>query len=374
MMDYTAMAEQLTGEYRTVFEKVELYSDMNGVPEEIKADRLMNLLDLLTTAEAEQKPAAEIIGANIRIFCKEYFSDYNLRSKISEIPQKIYNIMRPLLLILLLDIFFLDHPTKNLLYMKSDILPVISGLLMGSLLAILLKYVIGPMIYRSKRIPSIVYYFLIILLFIVAVIISMYIIQNKYLQLPTFPFLVVSVSYIFFYLIVRSVIRYRKTGSIRKPKAGDPEYEFHLTKSGSNSKDVENAAQKSLVKRYQRINKKRTRRNQAAMTTPEFIQKVRREDAIIYPICIWGLGIFYIFIAVGSMVDEIYTFGFSINSFFLLAILSAIYIPLFLFLRSCMRQGAKCRADILAVWESQGITILEKNHQDPSDSPDNLQN
>lgn len=69
-MDYTAMAEQLTGEYRTVFEKVELYSDMNGVPEEIKADRLMNLLDLLTTAEAEQKPAAEIIGTNIRIFCR----------------------------------------------------------------------------------------------------------------------------------------------------------------------------------------------------------------------------------------------------------------------------------------------------------------
>ena len=182
MMDYTAMAEQLTGEYRTIFEKVELYSDMNGIPEEIKADRLMNLLDLLTTAEADQKPAMEIIGSDIRTFCKEYFADYDMRSKISEIPKKIYDLARPLLCILLLDIFLLDHPTKNLIYMKSDILPVISGIMVGILLAILLKDLIGPIIYRSKKIPTIVFYVLVIVLFIAFIVISMNIIEDRDLQ------------------------------------------------------------------------------------------------------------------------------------------------------------------------------------------------
>lgn len=373
MMDYTAMAEQLTGEYRTIFEKVELYSDMNGIPEEIKADRLMNLLDLLTTAEAEQKPAIEIIGSDIQTFCIEYFADYDMRCKISEIPEKIYDIAKPLLAILLLDIFLLDHPTKNLIHMKSDILPMITGILVGVLLAILLKYLIGPFIYRSKKIPTIVYYILVILLFIAFIVLSMCIIGEKNLQLPTFPFLAGSISYIVIYLVIRSVIRYRKYGSIRKPKLADPEYEFHLTKLGNNSKDLEDATQKGLVKRYQRINKRRTRRKQPAMTTEEFIQKVRKEDATITPICIWGLGITYIVMTVGIVMDDIRSFGIGINSFILLAILSALYIPLFLFIRNCIRQGARYRSNILATWETQGITILEKSQTTPSNLPENPQ-
>lgn len=374
MIDYTAMAEQLTGEYRTIFEKVELYSDMNGISEEIKADRLMNLLDLLTTAEADQKPAMEIIGSDIQTFCQEYFADYDVRSKISEIPERIYDVARPLLVILLLDIFLLDHPTKNIIYMKSDILPIISGLMVGILLAILFKYLIGPVIYRSKKIPTIVFYVLVLVLFIAFIIISMNIVGDQSLQLPSFPFLVATISYIAIYLTIRSIIRYRKTGSIRKPKLVDPEYEFHLTKSsGSHSKDLENAIQKGLVKRYQRINKRRFRRNQAAMTTQEFIAKIRKEDAIGNPICIWGLGIFYIVIVAGMAIDEIRESGIGSGLFILLAVMSALYIPLFLFIRSCILQGARYRADILEAWESQGITILEKKQNTTSDSTENNQ-
>lgn len=362
MIDYNAMAEQLTGEYRTIFEKVELYSDMNGISEEIKADQLMNLLDLLTTAEADQKPAAEIIGSDIQTFCKDYFADYDMRIKISEIPEKIYDLAKPLFVILLLDIFLLEHPTKNIIYMKSDILPMISGLMVGILLAILLKYLVGPIIYHSKKIPAIVYYFLVIVLFIAFIVIAMNIIGDRNLQLPSFPFLVATASYIVIYLTIRSIIRYRKTGSIRKPKlVVDPEYEFHLTKSsGSHSKDLENSTQKSLVKRYQRINKKRSRRNKAAMTIQEFAHKVRKEDAIVNPICIWTLGIFDIAIVAGMAIDEIQESGIGIGLFILLAVMSALYIPLFLFIRNCILQGARYRADILATWESQGITILEK--------------
>lgn len=375
MIDYNAMAEQLSGEYRTIFEKVELYSDMNGIPEEIKADRLMNLLDLLTTAEADQKPAAEIIGSDIQRFCKDYFADYDMRIKISEIPEKIYDVARPLLVILLLDIFLLEHPTKNIIYMKSDILPMISGLMVGILLAILLKYLVGPIIYRSKKIPAIVYYFLVIVLFIAFIVIAMNIIGDRNLQLPSFPFLVATISYIVIYLTIRSIIRYRKTGSIRKPKLVDPEYEFHLTKSsGSHSKDLENATQKGLVKRYQRINKRRSRRNQAAMTTEEFIHKVRKEDTIGNTIYIWGLGIFYIAIVAGMAIDEIRESGIGIGLLILLAVMSALYIPLFLFIRNCILQGARCRADILATWETQGITILEKKQNNTPDSTENSQN
>lgn len=368
MMDYTAMAEQLSGEYRTIFEKVELYSDMNGVLEEIKADKLMNLLDLLMTAEAEQKPASDIIGSDIKKFCKEYFSDYDMHIKISEIPSKIYEMAWILFISLLLDVFLLDHPTKNLIYMKSDILPIISGIMVGILLAILLKYLIGPVIYRSKRIPSSIYYVLLILLWISFIIISICIIGDRNFQLPSFPFLLASVSYIIIYLIFRSVIRYRKTGTIRKVKPTYSGYEFHLTKLGLDSKDIKDATQKSLVKRFQRINKRRLRRNQTAMTTQEFIDKVRKEDAIVNPVCIWGLGIAYIFMGSAVLLGDICSSGIGGRSFILLAILLAMYIPLFLFIRKCIRLGARYRSEILTNWETQGIAILGKKQKNTSGS------
>lgn len=367
MIDYDAMAEQLHGEYRTIFEKAELYSDINGIQEEIKADRLMNLLDLLTTAEAEQKPAADMIGSDIEKFCKEYFSDDDTKNKIKEIPEKIYIISCGLLGILLLDILFLEHPANNILTMKSDILPMVSGILTGGLVVILMKYFIGPIIYRSQKIPSIVYYILSVLLFIASIIAAVSIIGERDLSLPSFPFLAFSVSYIIIYLTVRSVLRFQKTGSIRKPKLSvDPDYEFHLfhpDQSNKYSNDLEDAVQKGLVKRFQRINKKRKRRNQTTMTTQEFIQKVRKEDAIVNPICIWGSGIAYIIMGTASVADEIHNFGISLGSFLLLGIISAVYIPLFLFFRYSILEGARHRSHILMSWETQGITTLEEKQE-----------
>lgn len=370
MIDYDAMAEQLHGEYRTIFEKAELFSDINGIEEEIKADRLMNLLDLLTAAEADQKPTVTIIGSDLEKFCKEYFSEEEAKNKIKKIPEKIYTISCGLLAVLLLDILFLEHPSQNILTMKSDILPMVSGILTGGLVVIVMKYFIGPIIYRSKKIPSIVYYILTVLLFIGSIVAAVSIIGERDLSLPSFPFLAFSVSYIVIYLTVRSVLRYQKTGSIRKPKLSvDPDYEFHFLhpdQSNNFSNDLKEATQKGLVKRFQRINKKRKRRNQTAMTTQEFIQKARKEDAIVNPICIWGLGIAYIIMGTATVVSEIHGSGIGLGSLLLLAIISAIYIPLFLFIRYFILLGARYRSQILSSWESQGITILEEKQDDKS--------
>lgn len=113
-----------------------------------------------------------------------------------------------------------------------------------------------------------------------------------------------------------------------------------------------------------RINKKRKRRNQATMTTQEFIQKVRKEDAIVNPIYIWGMGIGYIILRTAMVADEVHSSGIGLGSFLLLAILSAIYIPLFLFFRYFILLGARHRSHILTSWESQGITILEEKQDD----------
>ncbi len=373
MIDYTAMAEQLHGEYRTIFEKAELYSDMNGIQEEIKADRLMNLLDLLMTAEADQKPAAEIIRSDIGTFCKDYFSDYDMHHKISTIAEEIYDLARVLLLILLLDIFFPEHPAGNLISMKSDILPVIAGMLTGILLRGVSRYLIGPIIYRSQKIPAIVYYILVLVAFIISIAFIFNISTDIQLQVPLFPLLAASVSYIVIYLTVRSIIRYRKTGSIRKPKLMDSEFEFHLTNPISPT-DMENAVQEALLIRYRRINKKRNRKNQPAMTTQEFIDRIRKENTFVNTICIRGLGITYIAMGIGSLINEIHSYGIRFHSFIFPAILSAIYIPLFLFIRYCILHGNRHRENILTAWETEGTDLSVEKKSNTPDPPENLQN
>lgn len=362
MIDYTAMAEQLSGEYRTVFEKTELYSDMNGVPEDIKADKLMNLLDLLMTAEAEQKPSTDIIGTDIDRFCKEYFADYNIHDKIMEIPEKIYEVSWGLLVILIMDILLREQSTKNILYMKSDLTPIIGGLLLGVLLTILFKYLIGPIIYRSKKIPSIIFYVLVLLLFVVSVGATAHFISDRKIPVSSFPFLVAAGSYTVIYLIIRSVSRYRKTGSIRKPKPAAPGFEFHPfhPKESAQSLNMENVTQEALVKRYQRINKKRSRKNQPVMTTQEFIDKVRKEDAIVNPICIWSLAIVQIYLGANIVIGDVRSSGFDFGTIVLLIIVFAVYIPLFQWTRHGITQSARRRDRILASWETQDITILEK--------------
>lgn len=358
MIDYNVMAQKLHGEYRTVFEKAELYSDMNGVHETIKEDRLMNLLDLLMTAEADGKPASDIIGTNVETFCKDYFADYDISAKISKIPEKIYDIAKALLFILLLDIFFLDHPTDSLLQMHSDILPMICGLLIGLFIAILFKYLIGPVIFRSKKIPSMAFYILFIIIFITSTIAGVGFISGQEIQLPTLPFLASSIAYIVIYLLVRSIIRYRNTGSIRKPKPlSDPEYELSIKNLTALDNDTENAVQKSLVKRFQRINRRRIKRGTPALTTQQYIDKIYREDKLSTTVLSRLLALFYIYMGASILIGDIRSTGIGLGTGILLAVLLAVYLPLYKFCHSMFTYSTKIRTKILENWKENDVIL-----------------
>lgn len=363
MIDYTSMEERLSGEYRQVFEKAELYSDMNGIHEKVKADKMMNLLDLLMTAEADGKPVADIIGTDVKKFCQDYFGDYDIYAKIRLIPEKLYSIALALGFILLMSILFSDEPLGNLVHMHSDILPFAAGILMGSILDILFKYLIGPLFLRTEKIPNVVYYVSVIVLFVISIAIIVILIGDEEMLLPIFPFIVADVIYIVGYLLVRSVFRYRENGSIRKPKLVDKEFEIHFTSfNGTDdnlSENLNQELQKVMVKRFQRINKRRRKRNQSAMSTQEFIQKIRKEDARI-PLLLWSLGILYLLLAMGMVVEDIVSNGAGYETVVFVVVILAIYIPLFLIVRCSMIVTAKGRAKILNAWEDSGVIIKEK--------------
>ncbi len=360
MIDYTAMGERLSGEYRQIFEKAELYSDMNGIHDKVKVDKMMNLLDLLMTAEADGKSVDAVIGSDVERFCKDYFEDYDIRTQIRLIPEKLYSIALGLGFVLLVNILFLNEQETDLVHMQSDFLPFVAGILIGNVLAVLYKYLLGPLIFRSKKVSTTVYYVLVLILYVAGITAAVLLIGDRNVMLPILPFLVGDVAYIAGYLIVRSVIRYRDTGSIRKPKMVDREFEFHPLDVNDNiGPSIDQEVQEVLVKRFHKINKRRIKKNQTAMTTKEFIAKLRREDAKVRYM-IRGLGIFYIVIGVCFVADDVWLSGVGWGTLLSLVIFLVIFIPLFLVVRYFAMLGVRKRTEILAQWEENGVIITEK--------------
>ena len=74
MLDTISMADQLTGNYKTVFEKADMYCLIEAGSTEEAEEKIMNLYDLLLQAQEENKPVEKIIGNNLEAFCKEYFA------------------------------------------------------------------------------------------------------------------------------------------------------------------------------------------------------------------------------------------------------------------------------------------------------------
>ncbi len=360
MIDYDAMEKSLEGEYCQTFKKVELYADMNGIHENIKADKMMNLLDLLTTAEHHGKPVDAVIGSDLEKFCREYFGDYDFRAQLRFIPEKIYNLACAFIFVMLIDILFPEKPITDLLHAQSDIWPFLLGIANGFVLSVLYRFLVGPLIFRSKKIPVAVYYVSVLLLFVATLVLTVCLIGDRQVLLPLMPFFAITVAYVVIYLVVRSVLRYQRTGSIRKPKLVSREFEFHMFSQNAPesgfARSMEEEVRKVMTKRYHKINKRRVRKRQAEMTSAAFIQKMRKEDARI-PLYLWGLGIFYAGLIVMSFVDGILSHAEWHVTLCFTGIMAIILIPTFFFLRFSMKSGRKARAKVLAEWEEHGMDI-----------------
>ncbi|MDE6024145.1 MAG: DUF1048 domain-containing protein [Lachnospiraceae bacterium] len=78
-MNYEEISGKLEGEYHKAFDEVEAYAILKNYVGEEKEEMMMNLLDMLLTAQTEGKDAEKIVGTDIIKFCENYFSVYDKR-------------------------------------------------------------------------------------------------------------------------------------------------------------------------------------------------------------------------------------------------------------------------------------------------------
>ena len=77
MESYLVEKKNLKNEYKECFERVESYALLENVDEKNLEEMMMNLVDVLYTAQRKGKPLEKIVGKDMEAFCKSYFSEYH---------------------------------------------------------------------------------------------------------------------------------------------------------------------------------------------------------------------------------------------------------------------------------------------------------
>lgn len=350
MTNYIFLMDQLKGEYREAFDKVYIYTNVRNMSGETEQEMMMNLMDMMLTAQNEGKPVEKIIGNDIEKFCKSYFEGYDYKIRVKEeIPQYINRIMWFAFVYGLINLIFAFGEKEFSLFKETiDVSGYLIGMLGGYLIILLNNVCVKPFIFKWKKISATIYDTILLVVMMVVVLVGCSIFAENELQVPLFPMIIVSGIYIVAYKIVKSVVRYKKYGTIWKRK--EPFRESWL---GSVKAEAKRQLPGELVKRYYKINKRRVRQGKELMTPEECMEKIRKENkqldtAVIATIILIGI------VIVGQAIYSI-IFESILDAIIFALIMCAIEAPIFII----MTKAGNSRKSVLAECEKQGINIVE---------------
>ena len=350
MSNYIYLMDQLEGEYKKAFDKIYIYTGVRNMEGETEQEMMMNLLDMMLTAQHEGKPVEKIIGSDIEKFCQAYFEGYDYKVRIKEqLPKYLNRIMWVIFVFEMLCICFnMGDEDFNLWRETTDVSGYLVGLMCGGAVLLINNVIFKPFIFKWKKNSAAIYDIVCFMVTMVLIIVFCVLGEDKEFNIPLLPILVISGAYILIYKIVQVRLRYKKYSTIWKRK--EPFYESWL---GSVKNNVKVQLPGELVKRYNNINKRRACRGKELMTPDEYTEKIRKENKqsdIFGIILVTFISLMVLGMVIDSMIHESI-----IDGIILGALLCIVEIPI----SSFFLKTTKYRKKLIAECEKQGITLIE---------------
>ncbi len=354
-MDTLAMAEQLKGEYRDAFEKIDVYGMMCNGEKDDYEDRLLNIYDMLLEAQHEDKPVEKIIGKDIEQFCKAYFRVEDKSDKWKSLLRGVASIMLVMFIYSIVDYLILVEERVPFRETMVDVFPIIIGSCAGGL-AILYGWIVNKFVlFKQKKARPVLHSVIVLILFLGGIICGVTLCDSVYLQIPLSLVLLISGGYVLIYEMVAFMFRYRKNGTfIIKNKVDDTakkEFENDISFKAT-LKEIA----KGMAWRFKRIQKKCEKKGQE-YTQEDFAKKIRKEIQMgkRYDVCLGVLVVVVVNIPVihSALTETI------MDAIILFAILVIIE---FLICRFYFKFNKKQNAAfkfIIDECEMRGITIVE---------------
>ena len=217
-MDITVLETQLKDEYRDVFESAHVYATLKNIENAFSHEKMLELFDLLITAQSEQKPVNKLVGSDVNKFCKDFFSDYTIVERLRFLPVSLYRVSWFVFILELIELFAMDNPLRDFFTIKADMSGYGAGALVAALAYLITDVVLIPVFNRNKKIKPGVWYGIVIVVMIALIAASVSLSGKLTLMLPVWPFLLGSGLYIIAYIVVRAVWRYMNYGTIRNSR------------------------------------------------------------------------------------------------------------------------------------------------------------
>ena len=350
---YSWHKDKLKGEYLQVFDKIELYGQVNNVHPEIYEERMMDVIDMFLVAQENEKPVENIVGKDLEGFCKMYFADEGtLWDKTKRLPKRWVTVMWLMfvfeLLPFLLDVF--SGEVTSVWAPQSDMAPYVTGFFIGVVILGLFALAVKPFVFKFQWLTTNKYLLAFFIVFALGVYASSQIYSRFEIKVPALVIILVSATYLIIYYIVCGISNRKKYGTLRKPKD-----EFKISFWGEVNRQIEADMPRELKKRYEKKNRRLIKRGKPTLTPEEFTEKIRKEVKISKKGNLIAM-IFTICLCVGMGVGEI-ILNKNWEGLILMGILFVVETPVMLLFRSGYRNNPNEK--VINMCEEQGITVIE---------------
>lgn len=354
-MNYYLMETQLSGSYREVFERAQLYAAMKNIDTDFMDERLSELYDMLITAQAENKPAERIVGRDTDAFCRDMFEDFTLAERLRSLPKREFTCMVLLFVLSLID-FYTESGFAGFFSFKVNVLPYIIGLVIGTVMVLISSGIILPAAYKKQNKNSDTWSVVLIVVFLVLIIGSIAV-SNKLdlkLMMPGAPLILISGGYVVLYLAARSVWRYKKYGTIFDEQKRMRK-KAYSTRQLSGIAPFATQVEIELMKIWRKKCGKLVRRGRyTPETVIEKFKKDERMNDIFDKALFWFYVALYIAAVIGTRFDGESALS---DTLVFAAVLGAAEFFIYRFFIRAFRSGAAVRKHIIAEAEKSGMNM-----------------
>lgn len=212
-MNVNEMEKNLTGAYNEAFSTAVQYAMTKGYTKEKINESMSDLYDILLTAQEDGRPVEKVIGKDISYFCKNYFGKYSVSDFLKSTGEFIFRACIFLVIWELLNFVFYSGGFMAYMGGKADLTPYIFGLSIAIVTNVISFFVVAPLTAKNRKVGDLSNVILCIAMFAAVFLSTEYKLPID-ANVKVWVVLTILVSYIVIYFTIRSVIRYRKYGTI----------------------------------------------------------------------------------------------------------------------------------------------------------------
>jgi len=369
---YFILKKKLSGDYLDRFNYVERFGNRLQISQEIMAEKMMDLIDLMLQAQESGTPVEKITGKNTDEFCSNYFSDIPVTDLLKNPFRSFKSIVW--LTLGMSVICLLDSSEKDtLLNYKDD--HIISGVLAGLYIPIIIGFITDIITlitksYSDQKKAGKIHVSGLILSFLFIIVFTTIAVKNELtIPFPAHEALTVSGLFLIISSSVKLIIRYRTTGSLKK-NTNDYLMPFAKVVEAQSEKQAPQFNKnviKAYAKRYKKAARKYRKKKGERLTTEMHFKDLNRKNVILITLSsltglIIGIGLFNFIIRPDFSAPE--------DKIYFYLILAVLFIGFLILMLTSTRQVKNIMDKILAECRKENVELdryykilLKKEHE-----------